>query len=322
MSSVDEVVLLGGEAMPGLMDHVERELERAGAGHGPALGRPASETRAAGGKRLRPLLVLICGGGSSEDGLVRAAAAVELIHMATLVHDDVVDAAPLRRGRRTIFAADGRQAATATGDFLFSRSFALLAENDSPEQVRVLSSACHALARGELAQRHDAYRLDVGEERYARRCELKTAHLFAAACRLGALAAGRSAPEAGALEVYGMRLGLAFQILDDLLDVSGPAARTGKHRGTDLLDGTVTLPLILARIADPGLGDLDLHAISSREAAEALCDRIAATPALAETRARATALVRDAKAALQGQVEPSLERSLADVADRVADRYA
>ncbi len=198
----------------------------------------------------------------------------------------------------------------------------MLAENDATEQVRALSDACLALARGELAQRHDAYRADVPEERYLRRCELKTARLFAAACHLGALAAQRPAAEAAALEVYGTRLGLAFQMLDDLLDVSGPAERTGKHRGTDLLDGTVTLPLILARGFDPSLREVDLRAIRSREDAEALCDRIAATPALDGTRARAGALVREAKDALGGQVGPSLERPLAEIADRIAERYA
>ncbi len=286
MSTVDEVILLGGERMPALMERAEGLLAETSAGGGPDLHAPASDTLAAGGKRLRPLLVLICGGAKDEQELVRAAAAVELIHMATLVHDDVVDDALLRRGRPTVFARDGRETATATGDFLFSRSFALLAANGDPEQVRALSDACLALARGELAQRHDAYRLDVDEQRYAQRCELKTASLFAAACRLGALAARRPAQEATALGSYGRRLGLAFQMLDDVLDVSGPEERTGKHRGTDLLDGTVTLPLILAH-----LGLSDLRTVTSREEAEALCDRIAATGALEETRTRAASLV-------------------------------
>ena len=118
----------------------------------------------------------------------------------------------------------------------------------------MLADACLALAEGELAQRHDAYRDDISEERYVLRCRLKTASLFAAACRLGASAAGRPAREAAALEAFGQDLGIAFQMLDDLLDVSGPAERTGKHRGTDLLDGTVTLPLILAARTGSGAG--------------------------------------------------------------------
>ncbi len=321
MSTVDEMVRLGGERVPALMQRVERALE-ASAGDGAELQGAAADILAAGGKRLRPLLVLICGDARDDDRLVRAAAAVELIHMATLVHDDVVDSAMLRRGRPTVFAREGRERAAATGDFLFSGAFALLASNRDAEQVRVLSDACVALARGELAQRHDAYRLDVDEARYLMRCELKTASLFSAACRLGALAAGRSAQEAAALDSYGRRLGLAFQMLDDLLDVSGPAERTGKHRGTDLLDGTVTLPLILAARRDPELSRVDLRGITSREGAEQLCDRIAATGALGETRARAASLVKDAQHAVRGRRDARLHRSLTEVADRIAERYA
>src|ERR1700689_2021773 len=141
----------------------------------------------AGGKRLRPLWVLVAGLGSDARlPLSRAAAAVELIHSATLVHDDVLDDAPLRRGRRTVYAAGGRDAATATGDLLFSSAFAELARNGEIEQLRSLSSASAALACGELMQRADAWRADVTVERYLERCELKTARLFGAACELGA----------------------------------------------------------------------------------------------------------------------------------------
>jgi geranylgeranyl pyrophosphate synthase len=139
---------------------------------------------------------------------------------------------------------------------------------------------------------------------------------------LGALAGGRSELEARTLEAFGQDLGVAFQMLDDLLDVSGPASRTGKHRGTDLLDGTVTLPLILARLQDPELASLDLRGITSRRQAEQVCDRIAATDALTATRARAVELVSRAKGALDGTVTDGLEDVLRAVADRVADRYA
>jgi geranylgeranyl pyrophosphate synthase len=322
VSSVDEVVLLGGVRAPALMERVEQMLQRCGIGHGAELGRAASDTLSAGGKRLRPLLVLVCGSGREDERLVRVAAAVELIHMATLVHDDVVDAAVLRRGRPTVFARDGRAAATTAGDFLFSRAFALLAGNEDAAQVRTLSAACLALARGELAQRHDSYRVEVNERRYLQRCELKTASLFAAACRLGALAAGRDDEEADVLWRYGHKLGLGFQMLDDLLDVSGPPERTGKERGTDLLDGTMTLPLILARRFDHDLRGLDLRAVRTRADAERVCAAIARTGALEETRARAAAFVADAKATLVGAVDAELERSLATVADRVAERYA
>ena len=304
------------------MERTERRLGQIATGHGDVLTDTAGGTLAAGGKRLRPLLVLLCAGEPAGEAAVRAAAAVELVHTATLVHDDVVDRAALRRGRPTVFATRGRETATATGDFVFSRAFALLAENEDEPQVMVLADACLELALGELAQRHDAYRSDVTEERYLLRCRLKTASLFAAACRVGALAAGRAPGEADALREFGQDLGVAFQMLDDLLDVSGPAARTGKHRGTDLLDGTVTLPLIIARRHDNVLATLDLREVTTRARAEEVCDRIAATDALAVTRSRAVDLVARAKSTLRAGVGDRLEEALRGVADAIADRYA
>src|SRR6185312_4661444 len=147
--------------------------------------------------------------------------------------------------------------------------------NDSATQLRALSDASSALAEGELLQREDAYAADVAVDRYLRLCELKTAALFEAACRLGALTAIDGSPGlAGALGAFARQIGLAFQMLDDVLDVSGPVERTGKSRGTDLLDGTVTLPLILARERDSQLALVELASLAP-EQAEELCDRIA-----------------------------------------------
>ena len=286
-------------------------------GHGVVLGRHAEGTLSAGGKRLRPVLVFLCAAEPS-DPLVPAAVAVELLHMATLVHDDVLDGADLRRGRPTVFAEGGRGAATATGDLLFSRAFAELAATGSEDAVRALSSASSALARGELMQRDDAWDADVTEERYLERCRLKTASLFEASCRLGALFGGR--PElADVLGGFGERLGIAFQVLDDVLDVSGPPERTGKPRGVDLMDGTVTLPLILARRSDPALTGI----VRCAEEAAAVCDQIAATGALDAARDKALAYVDEAKALL-GEVDlsPDRARALGLVADGVVARYA
>jgi ubiquinone/menaquinone biosynthesis methyltransferase len=318
--SFEAVLDADGGHLRALVVRAERELQASASSHGESLAGAAHGTLAAGGKRLRPVLVFVCGAGQDGDPLVRAATAVELVHMATLVHDDVLDSALLRRGRPTVYASDGRGLATATGDFLFSRAFALLAANGAPDQVRVLSDASVALARGELEQREDAYAADLSLDRYLRRCELKTASLFSAACRLGGLASDRSPAEVSALAAYGRKVGVAFQMLDDLLDVSGPAERTGKHRGTDLLDGTVTLPLILAREVDPGLGELDVRALETREQAEAVCDRIAATGSLDRTRAWARSLVEEAKEDLHGGVDAGLERPLEVLADRVVER--
>ncbi len=251
----------GGAPLRALMARTEAHLDTVTTEAGEPLASHANATVAAGGKRLRPLLVVLAaeaGGGprpqGGEERLVRAAVAVELVHSATLVHDDVIDGAHLRRGHPTVAAAAGRRAAVATGDLLFSRAFAELARNDDAEQLRALSQASSALAEGELLQREDAWAAEVQVERYLRRCELKTAALFEAACRLGALCAAEGSPQlAAALGAFARRIGLAFQMLDDVLDVSGPVERTGKARGTDLLDGTVTLPFILARKRDPAL---------------------------------------------------------------------
>jgi geranylgeranyl pyrophosphate synthase len=324
VSSAEQVIALveaGGAHVPALMARLEVRLEELATSHGALLAQHAGATIRAGGKRLRPLLVFLAAGeaaGARADGVVRAAVAVELIHSATLVHDDVLDGAALRRGRPTVVAAAGRDIATATGDLLFSRAFAELAAGGRREQVRVLSDASSALAEGELLQREDAWNAGVARERYLRRCDLKTARLFQAACALGALEGGGDAEALGA---FGRRIGLAFQLLDDVLDVSGPSERTGKHRGTDLLDGTVTLPLILARERDPALARLDVRSIRTAAEAEAVCDAIAATGVLAAAREEALGRVAAAKEGLPAL--PDGQRAALElVADSVVDRYS
>jgi geranylgeranyl pyrophosphate synthase len=300
--------------LPARLGEVEELLRETVAGYGETLGEDAGATLAAGGKRLRPMLVLLCAGPEQSEETVRAAAAIELVHMATLVHDDVLDDAPLRRGLPTVLATAGRERATATGDLLFSRAFALLAEAGDARSVALLADASVALARGELAQRRDAFDLGIDEERYLYRCRLKTGRLFECACLLGR--------DDEALREFGAEIGLAFQLLDDVLDVSGPPERTGKARGTDLLDGTVTLPLIEAAVADPGIRAVDLQALDPA-GAEALCDRIAATGALDKVRARALEMVAAAKRALErASFDPEQRQLLSLVADGVVQRYS
>ena len=354
--ALEALIQSGGEKLRERMARIELHLERVMAAAGVPLAEHANATIMAGGKRLRPLLVVLaaesagfdllqptptdlprtppsgCGApldaDTGDECLIRAAVAVELVHSATLVHDDVIDGAQLRRGRPTVAVGAGRKVAIATGDLLFSRAFAELARNEDQAQLRALSDASSALAAGELLQREDAYAPHVTIERYLRRCELKTASLFEAACRLGALIAARAAgigstDLADALGAFARRIGLAFQILDDVLDVSGPVERTGKSRGTDLLDGTVTLPLILARERDGELAGIDLAALRGARQAEELCERIAATGALERARERALALVAEGKAALPATAagragSPAL---LEQVADAVVERY-
>jgi geranylgeranyl pyrophosphate synthase len=313
------LVLDAAEAwLPTRMEAVEERLRRLAEGHGESLAADAGSTLEAGGKRLRPMLVLLSAGPRGGQAAIRAATAIELVHMATLVHDDVLDAAPLRRGRPTVVARSGRNRALAVGDLLFSRAFVELAVDGSQKQVELLSRASVALALGELAQRRDAFDISISADRYLKRCQLKTARLFECACLIGCMS-----EESTALEIFGREIGIAFQLLDDVLDVTGPPERTGKARGTDLLDGTVTLPLILAREHDHSLAEIDLAGIDP-VAAEAICDRIAATGVLKTVRAGARRRVALAKRALvRGRAVDAQQRQLLElVADGVVERYS
>lgn len=307
------------------MGIVEERLRELVEGHGELLAAEAGATLAAGGKRLRPMLVLLCAGRDAGPDAERAGVAIELVHMATLVHDDVLDRAPLRRGRPTVAARAGRDVATSVGDLLLSRAFAELANGDgdgaAERQIELLAGASVALARGELMQRRDAFDTRIRAERYFERCRLKTARLFECACLIGHRPAEGSETAVGLAE-FGTEIGLAFQLLDDVLDVSGPPERTGKARGTDLIDGTVTLPLILAREVDPDLERLDLGALDAG-AAERACERIAATGVLERVRSDARERVETAKRALdRSGLEPERRKLLTMVADGVVERYA
>ncbi len=319
--AVQAVVAAGGAPAARLIERLEGRLLEATHGYGALLGRHAGDTIAAGGKRLRPLLLFLTAGTPPPESetLLCSAVAVELVHSATLVHDDVLDGSPLRRGRPTVMAAGGRLAATATGDLLFSRAFAELAVTGSVQAVRVLSRASSELAAGELMQRADTWRV-VSTERYLERCRLKTGVLFRAACELGALE-GDDPGRIPGLAMFGERIGLAFQLLDDVLDVTGPPERTGKPRGADLLDGTVTLPLILAGERDPELASLQPRTVRTPERAAEVCTRIAETGALEDTRARALELVAGAKADLPDMSERQ-RAALELIADGVVERYS
>ncbi len=318
--AIQAVIDVGGAEVAKILRRVERRMAALATGSGLLLAEHAGETIAAGGKRLRPLLVCLAAGAPPPESksVLRAAVAVELVHAATLVHDDVLDGSRLRRGRPTVFARGGRSLATATGDLLFSRAFGELADGGSIEAVRMLSRAACELAQGELMQRADAFNGLVSVERYLERCRLKTGVLFRASCELGALSADGPARELGA---FGERVGVAFQILDDVLDVTGPPERTGKPQGADLLDGTVTLPLILAKTEDQGLAAVDLQELRTPEAAADVCRRISLTGALGEAKSRALELVAGAKLSLPDL--PARQRlALELVAEGVVQRYA
>ncbi len=204
---------------------------------------------AAGGKRLRPMLTLaaarLCGYGEGERHCALAAC-VEFIHTATLLHDDVVDESLLRRGQESANAVWGNQASVLVGDFLFSRSFELMVEDGSLEVLRILSNASAVIAEGEVLQLVTTNDTGTGEEDYLEVIRCKTATLFAAAAEIGAVVAGRPETEQRALADYGMNLGIAFQLIDDLLDYSALQAQLGKTVGDDFREGKMSLPVVLA----------------------------------------------------------------------------
>ncbi|HTP61448.1 MAG TPA: polyprenyl synthetase family protein [Burkholderiales bacterium] len=209
-----------------------------------------------GGKRLRPALVLLSAGAcgypgaatpeGKRQGHLELAAVVEFIHTATLLHDDVVDGSELRRGRHTANAEFGNPAAVLVGDFLYSRAFQMMLAVDSMRVMRVLADATNTIAEGEVLQLMNCHDPEVGEQRYLEVIRRKTAKLFEAAARLGAVLADVAPAAEEGLAEYGMRLGTAFQLIDDVLDYSGDAAAIGKSLGDDLAEGKPTLPLIRA----------------------------------------------------------------------------
>ena len=201
-----------------------------------------------GGKRLRPALVILSAGAFGYAGKHHhdLAAIVEFIHTATLLHDDVVDASELRRSKATANALFGNAASVLVGDFLYSRAFQMMVDVDNMRVMRVLADATNTIAEGEVLQLLNVRDPDVDEENYLRVIRYKTAKLFEAATRLGAILSNATAEEEEAMAVYGMNLGTAFQLTDDILDYSGDYQETGKNLGDDLAEGKPTLPLIHA----------------------------------------------------------------------------
>lgn len=208
----------------------------------------------AGGKRLRPMLVLLAAralGYGGQDHL-QLAAIIEFIHTSTLLHDDVVDESELRRGRKTANALWGNAASVLVGDFLYSRSFQLMVELDSMQVMRILADTTNAIAEGEVLQLLHVHNPDTDEAAYLRVIERKTAVLFAAATRLGAVLAEAPLEQQDAMARFGLALGHAFQIADDVLDYTADADTLGKNLGDDLAEGKATLPLIHAMVHSDG----------------------------------------------------------------------
>ncbi len=259
----------------------------------------------AGGKRLRPMLLLLAAGALNHRGpdAHQLAAVVEFIHTATLLHDDVVDESDLRRGRKTANAVWGNAASVLVGDFLYSRSFQLMVELDRLEVMKILADTTNAIAEGEVLQLLHVRNPDTDEAAYLRVIERKTAVLFAAATRLGAVLAGADARVQQRLHDYGMALGYAFQIADDVLDYASDAQTLGKNLGDDLAEGKATLPLIHAIAHSDDATRARLRAAVEHGDTDAMPEVLAAiraTGGLDYSRKRAEDYADAAEAALEG----------------------
>ncbi|HZX80677.1 MAG TPA: polyprenyl synthetase family protein [Lysobacter sp.] len=260
----------------------------------------------AGGKRLRPMLLLLAAGAAGTERAIDArahqlAAVVEFIHTATLLHDDVVDESDMRRGRRTANAVWGNAASVLVGDFLYSRSFQLMVELQRMEVMQILADTTNRIAEGEVLQLLHIRNPDTDEAAYLRVIERKTAVLFAAATRLGGLLAGAPADQVDALDAFGLDLGYAFQIADDVLDYAADADVLGKNLGDDLAEGKATLPLIHAIAHSDAATSARLREIVSAGDADALDEAVAAiraTGGLDYSRRRAGEYAARAEAAL------------------------
>ena len=297
----------------------------------PLIPQLAAHIVAAGGKRLRPLLTLatarLCGYPGNAGGMrhVNLAACVEFIHTATLLHDDVVDESVLRRGLASANAVFGNKASVLVGDFLFARAFQLMVEDGSLAVLGVLSDAAATIAEGEVLQLATQNDLSTSEARYLDVVKGKTAALFSAACRVGALVADRPQREAAALAEFGLNLGIAFQLVDDALDYAADQAVLGKTIGDDFREGKITLPVLVAfQRGDAAECEFWRRTIETGEQSEADLDQavhlMARRGAIRATIDRAAHFAVAAKQALMGFPDQPLRRALLDVTDYTVSR--
>ncbi len=280
-----------------------------------------------GGKRLRPALLLLTAGAVGYRGVEHhaLAAVVELIHTATLLHDDVVDESNLRRGRETANALFGSAASVLVGDFLYSRAFQMMVGVGNMRVMELLAEATNVIAEGEVLQLMNCHNADIGIEDYLKVIRYKTAKLFEAAARLGGMLGGAAPEIEDGLARYGMHLGTAFQLIDDMLDYSGDEGETGKHLGDDLAEGKATLPLIYAMAhGTPQDAAVVRHALENGGRGEfsAVLAVIRSSAALDATHRLAEEEANAAKAAIASLPTSQHQACLLELADfAVARRY-
>ncbi|MDO8885579.1 polyprenyl synthetase family protein [Candidatus Oleimmundimicrobium sp.] len=308
------------------LKQVEDELTRVVSSKEGKLAEAALTTLKAGGKRLRPILVLLAGMINLYDAskLIHAAVAVELVHTASLIHDDVLDGADTRRGSPTINAAWNKKTAVSAGDYLFGIAFEILSKLDNPYLMKVMSEAVLALSVGELHQMRTRYSLNQTMDDYLAKIKSKTAVLFSTACLIGATLSEAKKVEIEALGRYGENLGMAFQIYDDVLDISGDKKVLGKPIGIDLKDGMVTMPVFLALKETPQrayLQNVVENVNLTEEEIKKAIEIIEATSAIKETKRRAKGFVEKALGAIELIENDDVRGSLCSIGEFVIDRY-
>lgn len=281
----------------------------------------------AGGKRLRPALTLLAGKALGFEGpiLHEQAAMVEFIHTATLLHDDVVDESGMRRGRQTANALFGNAASVLVGDFLYTRAFQMMVTTQNMRVLEVMAEATNIIAEGEVLQLLNIGNTDVSEEQYLQVIQYKTAKLFEAAARVGALIAGATEAEEAALARYGMYLGTAFQIIDDVLDYSGDAETIGKALGDDLAEGKPTLPLIYTMRQGPEASAKVVREAleqASRDRFPAVLTAVQSCGALDYARSEAEKVAEQAAAVLAPLPDTPVRAALAELARLSVERDA
>jgi heptaprenyl diphosphate synthase len=296
---------------------VEQGMRNSVAQDPPEVSRPMAQLLEAGGKRIRPALVILsamCGRYDRNPAVLLAATAVEIVHVATLVHDDVIDSAPTRRGKPTVAAVLGDEPAIVIGDFYFAKAYGFASMTNVPEVVGVLANAVMEICAGEVRQQAIRYRYSTSIDEYMQRIEAKTATLLAACCDIGALLGGLSEKDREALRNYGRSLGLAFQIADDVLDYTGTEGEVGKPIGHDILEGFATLPLMLSSIRLDD--DRRLSGGDARHIVEAVRNSDGPRDALAQAMKHA----REAREHLQKLEHCEATDALASLTDYVVTR--
>jgi octaprenyl-diphosphate synthase len=325
LPSLDGLIALAAPDMAAVDALIRRHMDSPV----PVIPALADHLIAGSGKRLRPLLTVAAArmAGARDDACLKLAAAVEFIHTATLLHDDVVDSSELRRGRVAAHLIWGAPSSVLVGDFLFARAFELMVGAGSMSALEILARASRVIAEGEVLQLTRAHDLDLGQELYLEIIQAKTAELFAAAAECGAVSAGAPPERCRALRKFGMDLGLAFQLVDDALDYSSDSATLGKNPGDDFREGKATLPLLLTMArTGPAEREFWVRTVDRREQTDAdfqrACELMRQTGALAATLDLARSYAQSAKAALADFPANSWRPALEDLADFAVSRRA